>query len=262
MRIHPTAVIEHGAELGEGVSVGAYCVIGPNVILGDGVQLHSHVSISGATEIGARTVVHAHASLGGAPQHLAYRGENTRLIVGADNVIREYATMNIGTDAGRGETRVGSRSYFMIGAHVGHDCIVGDQVILANNATLGGHVIVQDHAFLGGLCAIHQHCRIGAQSFVGACAIVTTDVIPFGLAVGNHASLAGLNFVGMKRRGLSREVIHEIRSAYKALFSGDGTFQERLDAARSEFGRRPEIARILDFITQEARRPLMMPARP
>lgn len=261
MRIHPTAVIEDGAELGEGVAVGAYCVVGPNVRLANGVQLHPHVTIAGRTEIGARTVVYPHASLGGPPQHLAYRGEKTRLVIGSDNVIREYATMNIGTAAGRGETRVGGGGYFMIGAHVGHDCIVGDHVIMANNATLGGHVIIEDHAFLGGLCAVHQRCRIGAQSFLGAGAIATTDVIPFGLAVGIHASLAGLNIVGMKRRGLSREVIHEVRSAYKALFSGEGTFQERADAVRAEFGRRPEIAQILDFIAADAPRPLMMPAR-
>ena len=261
MRIHPTAVIEDGAEISEGASIGAYSVVGPNVKLGVGVQVLAHVTIAGATEIGARTVVHPHASLGGPPQHLAYRGEGTRLMIGADNVIREYVTMNIGTAAGRGETRVGARGYFMIGAHVAHDCIVGDNVIMANNATLGGHVIVEDSAFLGGLCAVHQHCRIGAQAFVGGLAIATTDVIPYGLAVGNHATLAGLNIVGMKRRGLSREVIHEMRSAYKALFSGEGTFQERLDTVREEFGRRPEIARILDFITADAPRPLMMPAR-
>jgi UDP-N-acetylglucosamine acyltransferase len=261
MRIHPTAIIEDGAELGEGVSVGAYCVVGPDVKLGPGVVLHPQVTIAGATEIGARTVVHSFASLGGAPQHLAYRGEKTRLIIGADNIIREHVTMNVGTAAGRGETRIGGRGFFMIACHVAHDCIVGDHVIMANNATIGGHVIVEDYAFLGGLCAVHQHCRIGAQAFVGGCAMATTDVIPYGLAVGNHASLAGLNIVGLKRRGHPREVIHEMRSAYKALFADGGTFQQRIVAVRAEYGRRPEIARILDFITADAPRPLMMPAR-
>ncbi|MGE0408556.1 MAG: acyl-ACP--UDP-N-acetylglucosamine O-acyltransferase [Amphiplicatus sp.] len=261
MRIHPTAVIEKGAELGEDVTVGAYCVIGAKAKIGAGAQLYAHVMVDGATEIGPRTIVHSFAAIGGAPQHLAYRGENTRLIIGADNVIREHVTMNIGSPAGRGETRIGDKNFIMVGCHVAHDCLVGDGIIMANNATLGGHVTVGDHAFLGGLSAIHQFCRIGAQAFVGGCAMVTTDIVPYGLAIGNHAHLAGLNIVGMKRRGMSRERIHALRRAYRALFSGEGTFQERLKDVEARYGARPEVRRMLDFVKTEAKRPLMTPAR-
>lgn len=261
MRIHPTAIVEDGAEIAEGVSVGAYCVVGAKVKLGPGVVLHPHVMVAGRTEIGAHTVVHAFASLGGPPQHVAYRGEDTRLVIGARNVIREHVTMNLGTPAGRGETRVGDDGFFMTACHVGHDCVIGDHVIMANCATLGGHVVVGDFVFLGGLCAIHQFSRIGAYAFIGGCAAVTADVIPYGSAIGNHARLAGLNIIGMKRRGLSREAIHDLRGAYRLLFAEEGSFQERLAEVAARYGGREEVRRIIDFIRADARRPVMAPAR-
>lgn len=259
MRIHPTAIVENGAALGEGVRIGAYCRVSAETSLGDEVELISHVVVEGRTSVGARTIVHPFAVIGGPPQHLGDRGEDTCVRIGADCIVREHATVNRGTLAGGGETVIGDRCFLMTGAHVAHDCIVGSNVVFANNATLGGHVIVEEFAFLGGLCAIHQHCRVGAYAFIGGCAGTPTDVIPYGSAIGNHAHLAGLNIVGMKRRGMSRAAIHEVRAAYRALFSEGGTFWDRLERAEAKFANSAEARRIFTFIRQDARRPLMMP---
>ena len=261
MAIHPTAIVDKGAELAAGVEIGPYAVIGPEVKLGPGVMVMAHAVLSGTTEIGARTRVHPFASIGGPPQHLGYKGEKTRVVIGADCIIREYATVNCGTAAGGGVTRIGDRAFLMTGAHVAHDCRVGEGVVMANAATLGGHVTVEDFVFLGGLSAIHQFCRIGAYAFVGGCAAVPTDVIPYGSAIGNHARLAGLNLIGMKRRGVPREAIHKIRAAYRLLFEEDGPFRERLQRAEAEFGAVAEVRRILDFINADTSRALMAPAR-
>ncbi len=262
MEIHPTALVESGARLGEGAVVGPYCIVGAQASLGPGVRLLSHVVISGRTEIGALSIVHPFAVLGGPPQHLAHAGEETRLIVGERATIREHATLNCGAVAGGGITRVGADCMFMAASHVAHDCVVGDHVVLANNATLGGHVRIGNHAFLGGLCAVHQHCRIGDYAFVGGCAAVAADLIPFGSATGNHAVLSGLNIVGMKRRGFDREAIHAVRGAYRMLFSEDGTtFRARVGRAEAAFPDVDPVATIIAFIREEARRPIMAPAR-
>jgi UDP-N-acetylglucosamine acyltransferase len=261
MPIHPTAVVDKSARLGEGVDIGPYAIVGPEVSLGPGVAVMSHVVLAGATEIGARTRIHPFASIGGPPQHLGHKGEATRLVVGADCIIREYATVNCGTVAGGGITRLGARVFMMTGAHVGHDCRVGNDVVMANAATLGGHVTVEDFVFLGGLSAIHQFCRIGAYAFVGGCAAVPTDVIPFGSAIGNHAHLAGLNLIGMKRRGVPRDAIHKVRAAYRLLFEEGGAFKDRLERVEAEYGAVAEVRRILDFINADTSRALMAPAR-
>ena len=260
--IHPTAILEDGAEIGADVDIGPYCIIGRGARLGDGVKLLNHVTIAGNTTVGEGCVIHPYASLGSPPQHLGYGGEETRLEVGARNTIREHVTMNIGTVAGGGVTRVGDDGFFMVGAHVAHDCQVGDKVIFANNATLGGHVSVGDGVFLGGLSAIHQHSRVGDYAFVGGCAAVTMDIIPYASAMGNHARLTGLNVIGMKRRGLERKTIHALRSAYRMLFLGeDDTFKDRLAAVTSEFGGVQEVMHIMAFINEDASRSLMGPAR-
>lgn len=259
MSIHPTAIIEDGAEIDPSAVVGPYCSVGPNVHLGAEVRLISHVVVSGNTTIGDRTQVFPFAVLGAPPQHLGYKGEDTRLLLGEDNIIREHVTMNPGTVTGRSETRVGSRGLFMTGSHVAHDCIVGDNVVFANNATLGGHVTVEDFVFMGGLCAVHQHCRIGSYSFVGGCAAVPSDVIPYGSVIGNHAHLAGLNIVGMRRRKMERAAINDIRAAYRLLFAQEGTFQERIEDVAVRFGESHEVMRIIDFIRAEASRPLCLP---
>ena len=261
MSIHPTAIIEDGATIADDAIIGPFCHIGPNVTLAEGVVLEAHVVVQGATMIGARTKVHSFSVLGGPPQHLGYQGQDTKLIIGADNTIREHVTMNIGTAEGRGETRVGEGGMFMTGCHIAHDCIIGDRVIFANNATLGGHVTIGDQAFLGGLCAIHQFCRVGYNAFVGGAAAAPTDLIPFGSATGNHANLSGLNIVGMKRRGFNRETIHAIRNAYKDIFHGPGTLQQGITLAEEKYGAFKEVMDIIGFIRADAKRPIMTPLR-
>lgn len=259
--VHDRAIVEDGAVIGEGVRVAPFCHVGANVRLGDGVILHPHATVLGHTSVGEGTEVYPFAVLGAPPQHLAYRGEPTTLIIGARNQVREHVTMHPGTVQGHGETVVGSDGLFMVGAHVAHDCRLGDHVIMANNATLGGHITIGDHVFLSGLCAIHQFCRIGSYSFVGGGGIVTTDVIPYAMAVGNHAHLDGLNVVGMRRRGMSRKTIHAIRAAYRSLFGPEGTLQERIDDTAAFYADVPEVMAIVDFCRADAERPLCLPKK-
>jgi UDP-N-acetylglucosamine acyltransferase len=260
-QIHPTAIVSPGAQLGQDVEIGAFCTVGPQVQMGDGVRLVSHVVVEGATQIGGGTTIHPFAVLGGAPQHLAHKGEDTRLVIGERNIIREHVTMHTGTVGGGGVTKVGSDSLYMVGAHVAHDCIVGDRVTFANNATLGGHVVIGDFVFMGGLCAVHQFTRIGRYSFVGGGGVVTKDIIPYGSVWGNHAHLEGLNLVGLKRRGFTREAINALRAAYRLLFADEGTFQERLDDVAETHAGTPEVMEIVDFIRAEGNRPLCLPER-
>ena len=256
--VHPTAIVHDGAKLGPGVEIGPYCIVGPAVTLGAGVRLLSHVVVEGVTEIGEQCEVHPFANLGGPPQHLAHRGEPTRLVVGARNVIREHMTMHTGTAGGRGVTTVGSDCLFMVGSHIAHDCIIGDHVVLANNAAIGGHVQIGDHVFMGGLSAAHQHTRIGRHAFVGGLAPVTKDVIPYAL-VGNDAHLVGMNLVGLKRRGFSRETISDLRTAYRLLFAEEGAFSERVEDVARVFGQSPEVSEVIAFIRADANRPLCQP---
>ncbi|HEY5073018.1 MAG TPA: acyl-ACP--UDP-N-acetylglucosamine O-acyltransferase [Caulobacteraceae bacterium] len=259
--VHPTAIVDRRANLASDVQVGAYCVVEGDVELSAGVRLKSHVVIEGHTSVGEGCVIHAFAHIGGAPQHTGHRDEPTRLVIGADNLIREQVTMNCGTSMGRGVTTVGSHGFFMVGVHIGHDCIVGDHVVMANTATLGGHVIVEDHVIMGGLSAVHQNTRIGRHAFVGGMAGVNHDVIPFGNVWGNHAHLEGLNLVGLKRRGFSRDAINHLRAAYRMLFAEEGTFQERLDDTAAAYGACLEVMEIVDFIRADSSRPLTTPQR-
>ncbi|HXU99412.1 MAG TPA: acyl-ACP--UDP-N-acetylglucosamine O-acyltransferase [Caulobacteraceae bacterium] len=260
-RIHATAVVEASARLADDVEVGPYSLIGPDVTLGPGVLIGSHVVIEGVTELGEGCVVHPFAVLGSAPQHAGHQGEATQLVIGARNLIREQVTMHCGTATGRGVTTVGSDGFFMVGVHVGHDCIVGDHVVMANTATLGGHVVLEDCVIMGGLSAAHQFTRIGRHAFVGGMAGVNHDVIPFGNVWGNHAHLEGLNLVGLKRRGFSRESINALRAAYRMLFAEEGTFQERLDDTAYAYSGSPEVMEIVDFIRADSSRPLTTPQR-
>ncbi len=257
--IHATAIVEEGAKIAPSVVIGPYCQVGANVSLEEDVLLTSHVVIDGHTTVGARTKISPFAVLGSPPQHLGYKGEDTKLIIGADNTIREHVTMNPGTVAGRGQTIIGNNCLFMAATHVAHDCIVGNNIIMANNATLGGHVIIQDFVFMGGMSAVHQFCRVGIFSFVGAAALVTADVIPYGSVIGNHARLEGLNIVGMKRRNTPRPVIHDIRAAYRLLFAQEGTLQERIEDVAEMFKHRSEVMTIIDFIKTDSSRPLCIP---
>ncbi|MDF1793380.1 MAG: acyl-ACP--UDP-N-acetylglucosamine O-acyltransferase [Thalassobaculaceae bacterium] len=257
--IHPTAVVEPGARLGEGVQIGPYTLVGPDVSLGDGCVLHGHVVVGGRTTIGPRTEIFPFASIGLRPQDLKYRGEPSTLEIGADNIIREHVTMNPGTDGGGMVTRIGDGCLFMVGVHVGHDCQIGNQVIMANNATLAGHVTVMDFAVLGGLSAVHQFARIGRYAMVGGVTGVERDVIPFGSVMGDRARLSGVNIVGMKRRGLSRDEIHDVRKAYRLLFASEGTFQERLEEVAVEFTSSAPVMEIVDFIRSDSSRKICQP---
>jgi UDP-N-acetylglucosamine acyltransferase len=260
-RIHPTAIVADGAELADDVEIGPYCVIGGKVKLGPRTRLASHVVIDGRTELGADNVVYPFAMLGGPPQHTAYKGEDTALVVGDNNLIREHATMNIGTAAGGGVTSVGSNGLFMIESHVAHDCVVGDNVILTKQATLGGHCKIGDYVIVGGLAAVHQHTRVGRHAMIGGLAAVVKDVIPYGSVWGNHAHLEGLNLVGLKRRNFSRETINTMRAAYRLLFADEGTFQERIDDTIETYSDCPQVMEIIDFIKADGSRPLCLPER-
>ena len=257
--VHATAVIEAGAEIGPGCRIGPYCVIGPEVVLGARVTLMSHVAVAGRTTIGEDTVVFPFASLGHIPQDLKFHGERVELVIGARNRIREHVTMNPGTEGGGGVTRVGDDNLFMMATHVAHDCIIGSHVIMANNATLGGHVVIEDFAVLGGLCAIHQFVRIGRGAMIGGLAGVVADVIPYGSVMGERAHLAGLNLVGLKRRGASRDDIHGLRAAFAEMFEGEGTLQERTRRAGEHHAGNPLVAEIVAFVTDESARSFTVP---
>ncbi len=257
--IHPTAVVDKTAEFGKDVEVGPGCVVGPQVKLGARTRLMAHVFIESHTTLGEDNVVFPFAALGGAPQDLSYRGEPTRLEIGSHNVIREHATLSRGTARGRSVTSVGDNCLIMGNCHIAHDCAVGDHVIMAQTATIGGHVKVGDYAFLGGLSGVHQHGRVGHHSFVGASALMTTDLIPFGSAIGNHAHLGGLNVVGLKRRGFTREQIHDLRAAYRLLFAEEGTFQERIEDCAELYAKNADVMEIVNFVRADSARPLCMP---
>ena len=257
--IHPTAIIHPRAEIGSDVTIGPYSVIGANVVLGDRVQLISHVVIDGHTTLGEETVVYPFASLGQPPQDLKYKGEASTLSIGARNRIREYVTMNPGTEGGGMVTRVGDDGLFMASAHVAHDCILGHHVIMANNATLAGHVSVGDYAFIGGISAVHQFVRIGPHAMVGGMTGVEQDVIPFGLVMGDRARLTGLNLVGLERRGFPREEIQGLRSAYRMLFGPDGTLAERIEEVARVFASNQHVVQIIEFAREKSGRGLCQP---
>ncbi|NKB21959.1 MAG: acyl-ACP--UDP-N-acetylglucosamine O-acyltransferase [Alphaproteobacteria bacterium] len=257
--IHPTAVIEAGAELGENVSIGAFCVVGPNVSLGDGCRLISHAVVAGRTTVGANTHIYPFASIGHQPQDLKYQGEASTLEIGANNIIRENVTMNPGTEGGGMVTRVGNNCLFMVGAHVAHDGVVGNHVIFANNATIAGHVVVEDYAVLGGLCAVHQFVRIGCHAMIGGMSGVEQDVIPYGSVLGNRARLAGLNVVGIRRRGFSRSEIADLRKAYRLLFAEEGSMSERLIDVSEMYKENQAVMDIVDFIRGDSSRAICQP---
>ena len=247
-RIHPSAIVEPGARLGEGVTIGPFCMVGANVSLGDGSELISHVVLAGRTEIGPRARIFPFASIGHQPQDLKYKGEPSTLTIGSDCMIREGVTMNPGTEGGGLVTTVGDRCVFLAGSHVAHDCRIGDNVIFSNNVMLAGHCQVGSFAIIGGGAAVHQFCRIGAHAFIGGLSGVENDVIPYGIAIGNRAHLAGLNIIGLKRRNFSRDDIHGLRRAYRGLFAAEGTLKERIEDVAEEFASVPAVTEILDFL--------------
>ena len=251
--IHPTAIIDAAAQLGSGVTIGAYSVVGPHVTLGDGAKLHSHVVIDGYTTVGAGCEVWPFAVLGATPQHTRYAGEPSELHIGANCVIREHVTMHPGTAIGAMQTIVGNNGLFFAGAHVAHDCVVGDHVIFANNAALGGHVEIGDHVMLGGFAAVQQWCRVGAHAMVGAHSLVDADVMPFTIAAGNRATLSGINVIGLERRGFSPEIIAGLRDLFRNLIRGNGLFATRLAAVQERFSGTAEYDAVFEFIKTAGR---------
>jgi UDP-N-acetylglucosamine acyltransferase len=255
-RIHGTAVVAGGAIIADDAEIGPYCCIDDQVTIEAGVVLRPHVVVTGKTRVGAGTVVHPFVSLGQPPQYGGFKGEPSGLDVGRNNVLREYVTMNSGTDEAGIPTRVGDNGYFMVGVHIAHDCVVGDYVTMANNATLAGHVAIGDHVIIGGLTALHQYCRIGKHAMVGGCSAVGQDIVPFAMAAGNRCRLRGLNIVGLKRRNFSRADIQTLRAAYRRLFLGPGAFTERIDEVAIAFRGSAVVMDILTFITADASRPI------
>ena len=261
--IHPTAIVDSQAQLGSGVEIGPFCLVGPHVQLGDGVRLLSHVVVTGYTTLQAGVTVYPFASLGHAPQDLKYAGEPSTVVIGEGTILREYVTVQPGTQADRMTTTIGDHCLLMASAHVAHDCVVGHHVIMANNATLGGHVHVGDYTVIGGLSAIHQFVRVGAHAMIGGTAGVTDNVIPFGVVTpGRYAQLDGLNLVGLKRRGLPSEHIVALRDAYQALFlKTDASLAERIKTLPPALQQSPLVAEVLLFIETQKTRPLCMPPR-
>ena len=258
--IHPTAIVDPKARLGDGIKIGPYCILGPEVELGPGVEIAAHVVIAGRTIIGADTRIFPFASLGQPPQDLKYKGEPTTLRIGSNNIIREYVTMNPGTAGGGLLTSVGNDGLFMVGVHIAHDCRVGNNVVMANAATLGGHVHVGDYAVLGGLAAIHQYVRIGRYAMIGGMSGVEADVIPYGSVMGDRAHLEGLNLIGLKRRGFLREDVNKLRRAYRLLFAQEGTMSERLEDVANTYADCAPVMDLIEFIRADSTRAICKPS--
>ena len=256
--IHPSSVVDPAARLGVGVTIGPFCMIGPEVSLGDGVTVKSHAVVTGWTEIGAGCVIFPHATVGEVPQDLKYRGERTRLIIGARNRIREGATLNTGTEGGGGMTRVGDDNLFMTGSHIGHDAQVGSRVVIANGSAIAGHAQIGDDVIIGGLSGIHQWVRIGQGAIIGAVTMVTHDVIPYGLVQGPRGELDGLNLIGLKRRGLDRAAITALRHAYDTLAAGEGSFMDRARLLAKDPAC-AEVAELTAFILAASDRSFLTP---
>jgi len=259
MAIHPTAIVEDGAKLGNDVEVGPYCLVGKDVTLGDGVEMLSHAVVTGRTSVGPRARIFPFASIGHRPQDLKYAGEPSTLEIGADVTIREHVTINPGTAGGGMITRIGDRCLIMIGAHIGHDCIIGSNCVLSNNVTFAGHCRVDDYVVMSGYSGATQFVHIGAHAFVGGLSKVEKHLIPYGTAVGNPAELSGLNLVGLKRRGFDREAIHNLRTAYRMIFASEGTLRERVDDAAAIFPNDQLVQDVVKFIVEAKDNPLTLP---
>jgi UDP-N-acetylglucosamine acyltransferase len=260
--IHPSAIVEPGARLGSGVKVGPFCIVGAESEIGEGCVLLSHVVVTGRTTIGPRTKVYPFASIGHAPQDVKYAGEPSILSIGADCTIREGVTMNPGTAGGAMRTMIGDGCLFLANSHVAHDCVIGRNVIFSNNTMLAGHCSIEDFVIIGGGAGVHQFVRIGQHAFIGGMSAIENDVIPYGMAVGNRAHLAGLNIIGLRRRGFTREQIHDLRRAYRLLFADEGTLAERVEDVAEEFASHPTVHEILDFIREGKDRALCTPRDP
>ena len=252
--IHPTAIVDSKAEMGEGVEIGPYSVIEKDVIIGEGTKIGPHVVIREGTRIGKRCQISQFASIGEAPQAFAYRGEKTSLLIGDQNIFREFVTIHRGTVPGGGKTVIGNNNYFMAYSHVAHDCNIGNQVVMANGATLAGHILIEDHAIIGGLSAVHQFCQIGTHAFISGLTGVSLDIPPYMLASGSRAKLFGLNLVGLKRHHFSEETLKALKKAYRIIFRSGLTLEKALKKVEEdEISRTPEVQHLLHFIQNSKR---------
>lgn len=261
MNIHPSAVVDTAASIGKNVKIGPFCVVGPDAILHDNVELKSHVIVEGLTEIGEGTVVYPFASLGQPPQILKYKGEKSRTVIGKNNTIREYVTIQAGSADGGMVTKIGDGGLFMVGVHIGHDCNVGNGVVFANYVSLAGHVEVGDFAVIGGLAAVHQYVRIGSYSMTAGLAAVVRDLIPFGMAVSERAYLDGVNLVGMKRREFDSSEIMSAKSAVDMIFAKDGIMVDRIEQVANEFANNKAVMQIVEFMKMDSARNFCQPKR-
>ncbi len=258
--IHPTAIIEPSVKLGKNVEIGPYCTLTGNVVLADNVALKSHVVVTGNTVVGNNTIIYPFASIGHAPQDLKYQGEDSTLVIGNNNIIREHVTINPGTSGGGLRTSIGNNCLFMVSSHVAHDCVIGNNVILANNVTLGGHVTIHDNAIIGGMSAVHQFVRIGEHVMIGGMSGIEHDVMPFALVKGERASIVGINMIGLKRRGFEKNEINALRDAYDILFySNTKHFFELIKEIHNKYVSNPAIQKLVEFLMDKSSRGICKP---
>ncbi len=256
--IHKTAIVDKKAKISDNVEIGPYCIIGPEVEIGSNSVLHSHVNIIGNTKIGKNNQIYPFSSIGTPPQDLKYKGEKNSLVIGNNNRFREYVNINPGTEQGGGVTTIGDNNLFMVYCHVAHDCFISNNIVLANNVQVGGHVIIQNNAIVGGSCAIHQFSRIGESAMIGGMTGVLSDVIPFGLSMGNRNNLMGLNLIGLRRSKVSNENIKKIQLAYKYIFK-TASFRDNIEMLNSDLKSNEFIKIIINFINSDKKRPISLP---
>ena len=256
--IHPTAIIDDKAKIANNVDVGAFSVIGPNVEIDENTKIHSHVNITGYTKIGKKNEIFPFASIGTPPQDLKYKGEKNSIVIGDNNKFREYTNVNPGTEQGGGITKIGNNNLFMVYCHVAHDCVIQNNVVLANNVQVGGHVTIEDNAIVGGSCAIHQFSRIGENAMIGGMTGVLSDVIPFGLSLGNRNNLSGLNLIGLRRAKFENKDILSLSEAYKVIFATKNIY-ENIDKLNNSFQENQLVKNVIDFITKDKKRSICTP---
>ena len=256
--IHKTAIVDSEAKISDNVEIGPYCIIGPEVEIGTNSVIHSHVNIVGNTKIGENNQIYPFSSIGTPPQDLKYKGEKNSLVIGNNNKFREYVNINPGTEQGGGITQIGNNNLFMVYCHVAHDCLISNNIVLANNVQVGGHVTIQNNAIVGGSCAIHQFSRIGESAMIGGMTGVLSDIIPFGLSMGNRNNLMGLNLIGLRRSKVSNENIKKIQLAYKIIFKTTN-FRDNIESLNPELKNNEFIKIIINFINSDKKRPISLP---
>ena len=256
--IHPTAIIDSKSKISTNVEIGPYCIIGPDVEIGPNTKLHSHINIIGNTKIGSNNEIFPYVSLGTSPQDLKFKGEKNFIIIGDNNKLREYVNINPGTSLGGTVTKIGNNNLFMVYCHIAHDCNLGNNIVLANNVQVGGHVVIEDNAIIGGSCAIHQFSRIGNLAMIGGMTGVLSDVIPFGLSIGNRNNLVGLNLIGLRRAKIPNEDIKLLQKFYNLVFVNQN-FRTNIQNIDVEMRNNIYIKKIIDFIETDKRRPISLP---